>query len=102
MYDLIWKRTVASQMADARGQTVSVRITGTASDGRTAEFATAGTVITFRGFLLAYEEGRDEPTTDDEERLLPKLAEGDALDASRLDPDGHSTSPPRASPRPRS
>ena len=94
VYDLIWKRTVASQMADARGQTVSVRITGTASDGRTAEFATAGTVITFRGFLLAYEEGRDEPTTDDEERLLPKLAEGDDLNASRLDPDGHSTSPP--------
>jgi DNA topoisomerase-1 len=94
VYDLIWKRTVASQMADARGQTVSVRITGAASDGRTAEFATAGTVITFRGFLLAYEEGRDEPATDDEERLLPKLAEGDSLVASRLDPDGHSTSPP--------
>jgi len=94
VYDLIWKRTVASQMADARGQTVSVRITGTASDGRTAEFATAGTVITFRGFLLAYEEGRDEPAIDDEERLLPKLAEGDALEASRLDPDDHSTSPP--------
>jgi DNA topoisomerase I len=94
VYDLIWKRTVASQMADARGQTVSVRIGGTASDGRRAEFATAGTVITFRGFLLAYEEGRDEPSTDDDERLLPKLAEGDALDASRLDPDGHSTSPP--------
>jgi DNA topoisomerase I len=95
VYDLIWKRTVASQMADARGQTVSVRIAGTASDGRVAEFGTAGTVITFRGFLLAYEEGRDEPAIhDDEERLLPKLAEGDALDASRLDPDGHSTSPP--------
>jgi DNA topoisomerase-1 len=94
VYDLIWKRTVASQMADARGHTVSVRITGAASDGRTAEFAAAGTVITFRGFLLAYEEGRDEPVTDDEERLLPKLAEGDSLDASRLDPDGHSTSPP--------
>src|SRR5690348_10605648 len=94
VYDLIWKRTVASQMADARGQTVSVRITGEASDGRAAEFATAGTVITFRGFLLAYEEGRDEPTTDDEERLLPKLAEGDDLSASRLDPDGHATSPP--------
>jgi DNA topoisomerase-1 len=94
VYDLIWKRTVASQMADARGQTVSVRITGDASDGRTAEFAAAGTVITFRGFLLAYEEGRDEPATDDEERLLPKLAEGDTLDATALVPDGHSTSPP--------
>jgi len=94
VYDLIWKRTVASQMADARGQTVSVRIAGRASDGRTAEFAAAGTVITFRGFLLAYEEGRDEPATDDEERLLPKLAEGDRLDATALVPDGHSTTPP--------
>jgi DNA topoisomerase-1 len=95
VYDLIWKRTIASQMADARGQTVSVRIAGTSSDGRAAEFATAGTVITFRGFLLAYEEGRDEPAAgDDEERLLPKLAEGDALSATALEPEGHSTSPP--------
>jgi DNA topoisomerase-1 len=94
LYDLIWKRTVASQMADARGQTVSVRIAGKAADGRTAEFATAGTVITFRGFLLAYEEGRDDPSGDDEERLLPTLAEGDALDSTELRPDGHSTSPP--------
>ncbi len=95
LYDLIWKRTVASQMADARGQTVSVRIAGTASDGRTAEFATAGTVITFRGFLLAYEEGRDEPSsTDAEEKVLPALHEGDALGADELEPEGHSTSPP--------
>ncbi|MGZ4290179.1 MAG: type I DNA topoisomerase [Gaiellaceae bacterium] len=94
VYDLIWKRTVASQMADARGQTVSVRIAGTTNDGRAAEFSTAGTVITFRGFLLAYEEGRDEPAGDDEDRLLPKLAEGDALTAASLEPDGHSTSPP--------
>src|SRR5579884_3474147 len=94
VYDLIWKRTIASQMADARGQTVSVRIAGEAGDGRRAEFSTAGTVITFRGFLLAYEEGRDEPSSDDEERLLPKLAEGDALDATALEPDRHSTSPP--------
>ena len=95
VYDLIWKRTVASQMADARGQTVSVRIAGTASDGRTAEFSTAGTVITFRGFLLAYEEGRDEAVAEgDEERLLPKLAEGDELRSTALEPEGHSTSPP--------
>ncbi|HEX3806532.1 MAG TPA: DNA topoisomerase, partial [Gaiellaceae bacterium] len=95
VYDLIWKRTIASQMEDARGQTVSVRIAGTASDGRVAEFSTAGTVITFRGFLLAYEEGRDEAGAEaDEERLLPKLAEGDELRATALEPDGHSTSPP--------
>ena len=94
LYELIWKRTLASQMADARGQTVSVRIAGTASDGRVAEFAAAGTVITFRGFLLAYEESRDEPSGDDEERLLPPLSAGDELTATAIDPDGHTTSPP--------
>ena len=95
LYDLIWKRTVASQMADARGQTVSVRIEADAADGRRAEFATAGTVITFRGFLLAYEEGRDEAlVADEEERRLPQLTEGDVLAASALEPEGHSTTPP--------
>jgi DNA topoisomerase-1 len=94
LYDLIWKRTVASQMADVRGQTVSVRIEADASDGRRTEFATAGTVITFRGFLLAYEEGRDDATDDAEEKVLPELHEGDALNATALEPEGHSTSPP--------
>jgi DNA topoisomerase-1 len=94
VYDLIWKRTVASQMEDARGQTVSVRIGANAADGRATEFSTAGTVITFRGFLLAYEEGLDEPSGDAEEKVLPPLAEGDALTAASLEPDGHSTSPP--------
>ena len=95
LYDLVWKRTVASQMADARGETVSVRIGATAADGRDAEFGTAGTVITFRGFMLAYEEGRDEAVAaDEEERRLPPLAEGDKLDATALEPDGHSTTPP--------
>ncbi|HEY2327087.1 MAG TPA: type I DNA topoisomerase, partial [Gaiellaceae bacterium] len=94
VYDLIWKRTIASQMADARGQTVSVRIAANASDGRPVVFATAGTVITFRGFLLAYEEGQDEASTADEEKVLPALHEGDSLNATALEPDGHSTSPP--------
>ncbi|MFL5959298.1 MAG: type I DNA topoisomerase [Gaiellaceae bacterium] len=94
LYDLIWKRTVASQMADARGQTVSVRIATEASDGRAAEFSTAGTVITFRGFLLAYEEGRDDVSEDAEEKRLPQLKEGDELTATELAPEGHSTSPP--------
>jgi DNA topoisomerase-1 len=94
LYELIWKRTVASQMADARGQTVSVRIAADAADGRAVEFATAGTVITHRGFLLAYEEGRDEPAVDAEERQLPPLQPGDALTATALEPEGHSTSPP--------
>jgi len=94
LYDLIWKRTVASQMEDARGQTVSVRIAAQANDGRQLEFATAGTTITFRGFLLAYEEGRDEPADDSEDKRLPPLAEGDELVETALEPEGHSTSPP--------
>ena len=95
LYELVWKRTVASQMADARGETVSVKIGATASDGRDAEFSTAGTTITFRGFLLAYEEGRDDPTASDaEEKVLPPLAQGDALAATELEPEGHSTTPP--------
>jgi DNA topoisomerase I len=95
LYELVWMRTVASQMADARGETVSVRLGATASDGRDAEFATAGTVITFRGFMLAYEEGRDEPASgDDEEKRLPPLSEGDGVEVRELEPDGHSTTPP--------
>jgi DNA topoisomerase-1 len=94
LYELVWKRTVASQMSDVRGQTVSVRIAADAADGRTAEFAASGTIITFRGFLLAYEEGRDEPVGADEERRLPALHEGDVLAATALEPEGHATTPP--------
>jgi DNA topoisomerase-1 len=95
LYELIWKRTVASQMADARGETVSVRVGARANDGRDAEFGTAGTVITFRGFMLAYEEGRDEAVAaDEEERRLPALSEGDELSATALEPELHSTTPP--------
>ena len=93
LYDLIWKRTLSSQMADAKGQTVSMRIVGTSSDGEEAEFATSGTVITFRGFLAAYEEGRDDDRKE-EERKLPNLSEGDALTATALAPQGHETTPP--------
>ena len=100
LYDLIWKRTVASQMADARGQTVTVRLGATASDGRDAEFSTSGTIITFRGFLAAYEEGRDDEDSNDaregsdRERRLPQMRSGDPLSVVELTPDGHSTSPP--------
>ncbi len=95
LYDLIWKRTVASQMADARGETVSIRIDAAGSGGQAAEFATAGTVISFRGFMLAYEEGRDEAATGDEnERTLPPLREGDQLRATALSPESHTTTAP--------
>jgi DNA topoisomerase I len=97
VYELIWKRTIASQMTDATGETVSVRLGTTTSTGRDAEFATSGTVITHQGFLLAYVEDRDEGDAngdDDRERRLPSLAEGDVLDAHELSPKGHETSPP--------
>ena len=97
LYDLIWKRTVASQMADARGQTATIKLGAVSTDGRDAEFSASGTVITFRGFLAAYEESVDEEAErdgDDAERRLPLLAVGDSVTAVRLDPDGHSTTPP--------
>ena len=95
LYDLVWKRTLASQMEDARGQTVSLRIGATASDGTNAEFGASGTVITFRGFLAAYEPGRDEPAAeDDEERRLPELAVGQEVTLQSLEAEGHATTPP--------
>ena len=107
LYELIWKRTVASQMADAKGSTATVRLTATLPDGtaaadgtayRSAEFSASGTVITFRGFLAAYEEGRDESRYGGDEdgmgTRLPKLAEGVALETLRAEAQGHQTSPP--------
>jgi DNA topoisomerase-1 len=96
LYDLIWKRTVASQMADAKGQRVQVRIGGTSSAGEDAEFASSGKVITFPGFLRAYVEGADDPDAEleDQERHLPPLAEGDAVGVDTLEPKGHTTQPP--------
>jgi DNA topoisomerase I len=97
LYELIWMRTIASQMKDAQGQTVSLRIGGESSSGESVEFGASGTVITFRGFLAAYEEGRDEDRAaqeGDEERRLPNLSEGDAVELRELEPQGHETSPP--------
>ncbi len=96
LYELIWKRTVASQMADAKGSTATVRLGGTSTDGRDAELSASGTVITFKGFLHAYEEGRDEErhAEAEAERRLPDLAQGQPLDVLDLEADGHETSPP--------
>ena len=79
LYELIWKRTVACQMADAAGSTATVRLAATLADGRDVELSASGTVITFRGFLAAYEEGRDEDRqaadeAREEDRRLPQLA----------------------------
>ncbi|TRW43475.1 type I DNA topoisomerase [Georgenia yuyongxinii] len=100
LYELIWKRTVASQMADARGSTATVRLAATAvlEDGaRQAELTASGTVITFRGFLAAYEEGRDAERYDaaaDKETRLPVLKEGDAVVTDAVTAEGHETTPP--------
>ncbi|NMH75866.1 type I DNA topoisomerase [Pseudonocardia xinjiangensis] len=97
LYELIWQRTVASQMADARGTTVSVRIGGTAATGEAVTFAASGRTITFPGFLKAYVETVDDQAggeADDAESRLPELTQGQALTAARLTPEGHSTNPP--------
>ncbi len=94
LYDLVFKRTVASQMKDASGQTVSIELGASTANDRAATFRASGTVITFPGFLKAYESGRDEPKDEDEERRLPALAVGQTLEATALEPQGHETSPP--------
>ncbi|MGQ4329940.1 type I DNA topoisomerase [Streptomyces hayashii] len=96
LYELIWKRTVASQMKDATGNSVTVKIAGAAADGRDVEFSASGKTITFHGFLKAYVEGADDPNAelDDRERRLPQVGEGDALSAEEITVDGHATKPP--------
>ncbi|MFD7933057.1 type I DNA topoisomerase [Streptomyces sp. NPDC059755] len=96
LYELIWKRTVASQMKDAVGNSVTVKIAGTAADGRDVEFSASGKTITFHGFLKAYVEGADDPNAelDDRERRLPQVGEGDPLTAEEITVDGHATKPP--------
>ncbi|HKS52075.1 MAG TPA: type I DNA topoisomerase [Pseudonocardiaceae bacterium] len=97
VYELIWQRTVASQMADARGTTMSVRITGVSATGEECSFAASGRTITFPGFLKAYVETVDEEAggeADDAERRLPQLSEGQRVTATELVPEGHTTTPP--------
>lgn len=96
LYELIWQRTVASQMADARGTTLSLRIGGQ-SGSQQVTFAASGRTITFAGFLKAYVETVDELAggeADDAERRLPQLTQGQRVDATELTPDGHATNPP--------
>jgi DNA topoisomerase I len=99
LYDMIWKRTVASQMADATGTSAQVRLVGVPARGGAtdeAEFAASGTVIAFPGFLRAYVEGSDDPDAELSERdvQLPRLAAGDPLSARAIEPRSHTTQPP--------
>ncbi len=96
LYELIWQRTIASQMVDAKGLTLSLRITATA-DGQECIFSASGRTITFPGFLRAYVETVDAEAggeADDAERRLPNLTVGQQLDTRELIPAGHVTSPP--------
>ncbi|WP_243224584.1 type I DNA topoisomerase [Microbacterium sp. CIAB417] len=95
LYDLIWKRTVASQMADAKYETTTVTLSVQAA-GQVAEFTASGTVYTFKGFLEAYEEGRDEKRNSQdaaENQSLPAVAVGDELGMSDAEAKGHRTTP---------
>ncbi|MGD0380165.1 MAG: type I DNA topoisomerase [Acidimicrobiales bacterium] len=99
LYDLIWKRTVASQMADATGTSAQVRLVGIPEGGspaEEAEFSASGTVIGFAGFLRAYVEGSDDPDAEATERdvQLPALVEGDTLSAAEIEARSHTTQPP--------
>jgi DNA topoisomerase-1 len=94
LYDLIWKRTLASQMADARVATTTVTIGAVATDGRDVEFTASGTVTLFAGFKAAYEDTREEDSDDESERVLPVLREGQTVTATGMEADGHSTNPP--------
>src|SRR4029078_4604857 len=96
LYELIWMRTVASQMKDAGGQAVSVRIGGPAATGEDVVFAASGRVITFHGFLKAYVEGSDDPSAeaDDRDPRLTNVEQGDPVYAASLNAVGHETKPP--------
>ena len=97
LYEMIWQRTIASQMADAKGTTMSVRIVGTATSGEECTFAASGRTITFSGFLKAYVEAVDTEAggeADDKQSRLPVLVKDQGLTAADLSADGHTTSPP--------
>jgi DNA topoisomerase-1 len=100
LYELIWQRTVASQMADARGTTLSLRINGEVDEAgtrRALQFSASGRTLVFAGFLKAYVETVDDQAggeADDAESRLPQLTQGQRVDATELTPDGHSTNPP--------
>ncbi|HXY92947.1 MAG TPA: type I DNA topoisomerase [Acidimicrobiia bacterium] len=96
LYDLIWKRTVASQMSDARIRRVALRLTATSTAGEAAVFQASGRTIEFPGYLRAYVEGADDPDAEleDRETILPPLSEGEAVVCRELRPTGHTTQPP--------
>ena len=106
IYELVWKRAVASQMADAKLLRTTVEITGETNDGGPCTFTASGKAIEFAGYLRAYVEGSDDPSAElgEQETVLPKLAVGDQVHSPDkldkelillgLDAKGHQTTPP--------
>lgn len=94
LYDLIWKRTVASQMADARKLQMRADLETTTADGKHLTFRASGTVLKFAGCLAAYEEAQDESQDDEDARRLPPLVKGEVVDVDNYSADGHETKPP--------
>ena len=96
LYELIWMRTIASQMKDAAGNSLTIRMGGRSADGEDVVFSASGRTITFHGFLKAYVESTDDAdaTRDDAESKLPNLVEGAAVTAAALSASGHETKPP--------
>jgi DNA topoisomerase-1 len=96
LYELIWKRTLASQMKDARGVQTKVRIEAPTAQQGTATFTTSGKVITFDGFFRAYVASSDDPRAEqeDKEKILPKLSVGERLRVEALEATNHTTQPP--------
>jgi len=94
LYELIWQRTVASQMTDATGETVQVRVGVTSTAGVDTTFSASGTVITHQGFRMVYIDGDTDGDEDTGTAALPQVAEGDDLNASELEASGHETQPP--------
>ncbi len=95
LYELVWRRAIASQMSDARYETTTVAVEVAAAGAR-LEFTASGTVYTFKGFLEAYEEGRDEKRSDADradDQALPALAVGDSVTTTEVEPKGHTTTP---------
>jgi DNA topoisomerase-1 len=96
LYDLVWTRTIASQMEDARIRRVTARFGTTTASGSDVTFQATGRTILFAGYLLAYVEGSDDPDGELENReaVLPPLVEGDVVAPRELTPAGHATQPP--------
>ena len=91
LYDMIWKRTIASQMADVRGRRITITV-----EGEGAVFQTGGKTVDFPGYLRAYVEGSDDPEADlaEKDRILPSVVVGEPVSCRELESKSHTTQPP--------